>query len=166
MRRFAGAAFIVLALMAGGWWGYGRTFATYSPEEERLAEDAVNQYYAHLMAGEYGQALALAGPPADQVRDWAYERQWRSQELQRLAESGEYRMVGLGGTELVGGPPHKQPKRQPLTFYATMYVEMGGQKDMIAENLTVQQVDGHFRIVGFESLDRYVRYRAFAYRLV
>lgn len=165
MKRWPGVVLLVLILIAGGWWAYGDALSTYSQEEVKIASDVVNQYYTHLIAGEYRQALALVAEPEDQVRDWSYENQWRSRYLQRLAQSGEYRMLAVGGPELTGGPPHNRPKRQPMTFYTTMYIEQGGKKDMVAENVLVEKVNGQFRIVDVESVDHYVRYRAYEFQL-
>jgi hypothetical protein len=159
------AVAIGVVMFAGGWWGYHRVFDTYSTQEVTQASDLVERYYAHLLAKEFAQALGVLAIPDHQVRDWAYERQWRSGYLQKLDETGEYQILRYEGPELIGGPPHNRPRRDRLTFYATMDVEMNGQRATVAENVQVGQVDGRFQIVGFESTDHYVRFRAHEFEL-
>lgn len=155
----------VTLLLLGGWWGYRYAFDTYSRAQVAAASDLVKRYYTHLLAGEYGPALLLVSRPGDQVRDWSYERQWRSRSLQRASQSGEYRILSFAGPELTGGPPHNRPKRQVLTFYATMDIELNGKKDIVAENVLVASVDGQFQIIDFQSTDHFVRYRAYRFQL-
>ncbi|HYF76326.1 MAG TPA: hypothetical protein VD973_04290 [Symbiobacteriaceae bacterium] len=165
MKRLILAVAICVVMFAGGWWGYRYAFDTYSTQEVAEASDLVERYYAHLLANEFEQALNMLARPGNQVRDWAYEREWRSGYLQKLDETGEYQILRYEGPELIGGPPHNRPRRDRLTFYATMDVEMNGQRATAAENIQVGQVDGRFQIVGFESTDHYVRFRANEFEL-
>ena len=84
--------------------------------------------------------------------------------LEQLNRTGEYRVLDFGGPELIGRPGHHSSRR-PLQFYATMDVEMGGTKAIVAENISIVRVDGRFSIVNFKSVDHFVRYRVYEFQL-
>lgn len=159
----------VLSATAAGCTFHTRT-ARYTQEELDRAAEVVSQYYGHVQNAEFDQALRLVEPPQDLIRDWEYESNFRVRELRRMIHSGDYRLTAFQWVRSNGsitplGPPGDLSHGKPLRFVVDFETRVQGKRTSLNEIVHVQMIDGQFRIVNFESVDHFIRFRAYSFAL-
>lgn len=162
------ALLATLLLLAGCMSTGGR--ARYTQQEIDEAAELVDRYYQSIADGDYRQALMLLASPEERTRDWKYEQDYLVRELQAMERRGEYRLsqyapVLTGGENRPIGGPEDLIQSKPLRFLVGFQTDVRGKPTLVNEIASVQIIEGRFRIVNFESVDHFVRFRSYAYDL-